>query len=150
MNTTGKLSRSGPSDQDWEQIQELDFLYFPRPWSPREWASLDLQHHRIYSWSQDNRLQGFALFAWVKGDDTAHLLKICLIPESRGVGMGQAFWKELLSQLKGEGIIKVFLEVEESNLNALSFYRKLGFETLRTVKAFYSDGANGLMMIGML
>lgn len=147
MNTTGNIKLSGPGDVDWEQIQQLDFLYFPRPWTSSDWSTLNMDHHQLLAWRQDGRLQGFALFGWVKGDDTAHLLKICLFPAKRGQGQGQAFWKELLPHLKSQGIMKVFLEVEESNLIAVAFYLKVGFETLRTVKAFYSDGTNGLMMI---
>jgi ribosomal-protein-alanine N-acetyltransferase len=147
MNTTGNISLSGPADEDWEHIQHLDFLYFPRPWTSSDWSSLNMEHHQLFAWRQKVKLQGFALFGWVRGDDTAHLLKICLAPDIRGHGFGQAFWKELLPQLKAQGIMKVFLEVEETNSIAVSYYLKVGFETLRAVKGFYSDGTNGLMMI---
>jgi ribosomal-protein-alanine N-acetyltransferase len=150
MNTTGKLTLSGPACLDWKMIQHIDQEYFPRPWAEDDWASLEMNHHRLYAWSQDNQLLGFALFGLVEGDDTAHLLKICLVPKVRGLGVGKTFWRELVSQLKTEGILKAFLEVEESNDVAVFFYQKLGFQTIRSIKGFYSDGTTGLMMITTL
>ncbi len=93
---------------------------------------------------------GFALFGKVDGDDTAHLFKICLTPERRGSGEAKRFWEEILLKLKSYKVAKVFLEVEESNLTAQGFYRKVGFNSLRISKGFYSDGENAVIMLLML
>jgi [ribosomal protein S18]-alanine N-acetyltransferase len=119
---------------------ELDQKHFPRPWTQAQWDSADPNHHLLIEGSGR-----FALFALVHGDDTAHLLKIVLSPDLRGSGEAQVFWDELVETLKARGATKVFLEVESTNLRAQGFYRKLGFQKLREVKGFYSDGTDGVL-----
>ncbi len=146
MNTTGKFLPLGPLDLNWPLILQLDQMYFPRPWSSNDWELLDFSHHHLLSWELEGQTVGFALISFLSGDDTAHLLKICLVPGQRARGIAQDFWSEITHWLKGSGIEKVFLEVEEPNVRAIGFYQKVGFRELRRVKGYYSDGVNGLMM----
>lgn len=147
MNTSGNLLCSWPSGQELSQLQQMESLYFPRPWTLEQWHSLVDSHHYIYRWMHHDKPVGFSLFSHVNGDETAHLLKICLIPEQRGTGASIAFWNELIAKLRANGVANVFLEVEESNLRALNFYKKIGFNTLRTVRGYYSDGENAVVML---
>lgn len=64
----------------------------------------------------------------------------------RGGGASRIFWSELQSALKIRGYRSVYLEVEESNARAQSYYKKLGFQILRRVKSYYSDGEGAVMM----
>ncbi|MBA2403182.1 MAG: ribosomal protein S18-alanine N-acetyltransferase [Bdellovibrionales bacterium] len=146
MNITGKLARLNPGHKDFAEILELDRQDFPRPWSTQDWKELNWDHHLLFAWLIENRPVGFALFSLVAGDDTAHLLKICIMPEQRGQGSAQALWNNCQQNLKSSGAGKVFLEVEVDNLPAVSFYKKLGFETLRLIKGYYSDGTDAMTM----
>ncbi|MFL5784144.1 MAG: GNAT family N-acetyltransferase [Bacteriovoracaceae bacterium] len=143
MNTTGELKRLEPHDKN---VQEIDWLYFPRPWKSSDWATLNPDHHRLWGLFQDDRLIGFALFHVPPHDDTAHLLKIVLIPKFRGTGLALQFWSDLSKTLSKEGLQKVYLEVEESNTGAQRFYTKAGFNILRRAKSYYSDGEAAIMM----
>ena len=143
MSTTGKLERLGR--EQIKEIAELDQLYFPRPWKREDWASLNFSHHSLWAWKQDGRVVGFALFATPQ-DDTSHLLKILVLPESRGSGVSRLFWDHLCVSLRNLGYKGVYLEVEESNVRARGFYEKLGFQLLRRAKSYYSDGADAIMM----
>jgi ribosomal protein S18 acetylase RimI-like enzyme len=138
MNITG---RSEPGDL----IPRLDLKYFPRPWKEADWNALDMSQHRIWT-VEKSELIGFALFATPQGDETAHLLKIFVMPEQRGSGVATDFWKFITKELEKSGFRTVYLEVEKSNDRARAFYQKLGFKLLREVKSYYSDGEAGLMM----
>ncbi len=138
MNITGK-PRAG------KDVQELDQKYFPRPWKEADWQSLDMSQHRLWA-LEENEIIGFALFATPTGDETAHLLKVLIIPEKRGSGLAAQFWKSLCEELQKSGFRTVYLEVEKSNERARAFYQKLGFQLLREVKSYYSDGEAALMM----
>lgn len=140
MNTTGKFHLLGPKDLD--QIIEWDETYFPMPWSAKQWREMNLEHHLLMSWEE----MGFALFGFMEGDDTAHLLKILIKPELRGKGPALNFWKEILNFLTSKKVKNIYLEVEASNERAIGFYQKLGFLTLRRVKGYYSNGSDALMM----
>jgi ribosomal-protein-alanine N-acetyltransferase len=145
MSTSGKLLGLSPARDDLTKIFELDHNHFPRPWTKAEWMSMDSAHSLIYAW-QKNGMDGFALFHRVDGDETAHLLKICVLPELRGTGLIQEFWAELVKNLKFLGVGSVYLEVEKTNSRAVKFYQKMGFLPLREIKAYYSDGTAAVTM----
>lgn len=108
---------------------------------------IDWSRHLLELWEKNGDPVGFALFSYLKGDDTAHLLKICLRPSLRGTGEASLFWRDLLPKLRELGASKVFLEVEESNLAAQKFYKRQGFHLLRTIKGYYSGGENAQVML---
>jgi len=138
MNTT---------DRVWakDQILQMDHDWFPRSWTKSQWAELKEEHHLLYVTGNEIP-QGFALFSFIPGDHTAHLLKIALNPDLRGRGEAARFWKDLVLKLKTLGVNDVYLEVEVHNFRAIGFYQKCGFSPLRRVKSYYSDGVDGLMM----
>ncbi len=146
MNTTGRLEVVQKNDENWSSILAMDKTLFPRPWKAEEWHSLDLNHHLLYAWILENKLAGFALFSAPQGDETAHLLKILVETSFRGSGEAVLFWENIRQKLRGARFSSVYLEVEESNSRAQSFYRKQGFSLLRRVKSYYSDGADAVMM----
>lgn len=137
MNITGR---------EIEAIIELDRLHFPLPWSRHDWEKADPNHHKIFSWYENDQVIGFALFHFLKGDETAHLLKICVSPSVRGTSASAKFWTDIVSKLKLLGISSIYLEVEEGNHRARGFYQKVGFSPLRTIKGYYSDGSNAVTM----
>ncbi len=145
MNTTGKIHQLTSRTTFWEEIIELDQIFFPRPWKKSDWETLNLSQHGLWVIEKENRAIGFALFGTPQ-DETAHLLKILIIPEERSPGTALGFWKHISKNLHSLGYSKVYLEVEESNERARAFYVKLGFQLLRRVKSYYSGGETGIMM----
>jgi ribosomal protein S18 acetylase RimI-like enzyme len=146
MNTTGKILTLAKDHALWKLVLSMDQAYFPRPWRESEWNSIDFSRHKLWAWQDENRLVGYALFATNSGDETAHLLKILILPELRGGLHGRNFWKEITQNLKNIPFQQVYLEVEESNERARGFYSKLGFQVLHRVKSYYSDGQAAVMM----
>lgn len=146
MNTTGSFKVLDSDSSSFTQIITLDYDHFPKPWKMSEWVHLNWDHHKLFSYSVDQKVVGFSLFSFLPDDDTAHLLKICMLPEFRGKGETQRFWSECLLNLKNEGISSLYLEVEFHNRAAISFYSKSGFKTLRHIKGYYSDGSDALTM----
>lgn len=146
MNITGKTSILNPASVGFDQVLNLDLNHFPKPWSPQDWAELNWDHHLLYAFQADQGILAFALFARVPGDDTAHLLKICVAQNLRGSGLTQEFWKACLHNLKLSKVKSIYLEVESPNQRAIGFYQKCGFTLLRKIKAYYSDGTDALTM----
>lgn len=146
MNITGKTESLIPTSSQFAQVLELDRLDFPKPWRPEDWTDLNWNHHLLYGHKTDLEILGFALFARVPGDDTAHLLKICVASSQRGSGVTQQFWKACLDKLKALEVKSIYLEVEFSNQRAINFYQKSGFTSLRRINGYYSDGSDALTM----
>jgi ribosomal protein S18 acetylase RimI-like enzyme len=143
MNTTGKLRSHSQVTTD---IILLDQEHFPGPWQQEQWLGLNLSQHLLFSWEVDSTTLGFALFGALTGNDTAHLYKILIHPAFQKQKQAQAFWSNICHELKARAFSKVYLEVAATNLRAISFYQKSGFILLRTVRAYYSNGEDGLTM----
>lgn len=142
MNTTGRITVETSSPE----VVDLDLTFFPTPWTRQQWSELNLSTHTIFGWRKEEKLLGFALLWIMEGDDTAHLLKILLLNDSRGTGASTAFWSEIIRELKNKGFSSVYLEVEAHNLRAKTFYEKVGFAVLRRIKGYYSNGEDALTM----
>jgi len=142
MNITGKISIERVSDD----IIRLDQTFFPTPWTTTQWQELAHETHTLLCWREGTVLKGFCLLWTLFGDDTAHLLKILLLEETRGTGSSTKFWEGICEELKKKGFQSVYLEVEASNRRAQTFYEKVGFTVIRRNKAYYSSGEDALIM----
>lgn len=143
MNTTGSFKHETTVSPD---VVEADQSFFPNPWTNSQWQMLDLSQNVILTWRKENVLVGYALFQIVEGDDTAHLLKILILPNQRGGQSTKDFWLNILSFIKSRKCQSIYLEVEAGNGRAVSFYNRSGFKLLRRNKAYYSNGEDALTM----
>ena len=150
MNSIGSIRRIQAGDLALEKIKDLDKHQFPQPWSEESWKTMNWDFHHLYAWELGGEIIGFCLFFHTLGDDSTHLLKICIDSKSRGSGHSSVLWSKVQDQLRLSGIKSIYLEVEAQNQRAIGFYLKNHFKKLRTVKHFYSNGEDALTMILML
>ena len=75
--------------------------------------------------------------------DFTEILNFCVLDKYQNQGIGKLLFDEVLKV--SEGIIS--LEVRVSNLNAISFYEKRGFEKTLIRKNYYSNGEDAILMI---
>lgn len=62
--------------------------------------------------------------------DTCELVKMYLLPEARGTGLGSQLITTCLEQAKAQGFTKVYLETMNELKAALKVYKRMGFEYL--------------------
>jgi putative acetyltransferase len=62
--------------------------------------------------------------------DTCELVKMYLLPEARGIGLGKLLIQKSLDHAKSAGFKKVYLETMPELKQALKTYEKFGFEYL--------------------
>lgn len=74
----------------------------------------------------------------VYGDD---IISIAVRDECRRAGVGGELLKSVLVTKT-----ELFLEVRESNTQAISFYKKYGFNSVGNRKKYYPDGENAIIM----
>lgn len=74
----------------------------------------------------------------VYGDD---VISIAVSETYRRTGVGSKLLKSVLTQKT-----ELFLEVRESNINAIAFYKNYGFNSVGIRKKYYSDGENAIIM----
>lgn len=78
--------------------------------------------------------------------DDADIEGIVVASEFRRKGYAQILLTELETMLLQKGIKKIFLEVREGNLPAISLYEKNGYLKINIRKKYYSDGENAVIM----
>jgi ribosomal-protein-alanine N-acetyltransferase len=76
-----------------------------------------------------------------------HIISLAVLPENRNIGVGHALIKEALQAMSASYEVKsCFLEVRVNNSDAISLYKRTGFEVERTIRGYYSDGENAYIM----
>lgn len=63
--------------------------------------------------------------------DTCELVKMYLLPQSRGAGLGRTLIEKCIEYASGAGYKKVYLETMPELKMALKVYEKFGFEYLK-------------------
>lgn len=68
--------------------------------------------------------------------DVGHVTQVCVVPEYRSRGIGEALLASTASFLKRRGFVMLSLTVTEANARAVELYKRLGYETKRVFDAF--------------
>lgn len=99
----------------------------------------DLEKTIVYV--ENGEVLGFLSYSLLYG--VLDLTNIIVNKSRRNRGIG----KMLLNYIKNlDDVERVMLEVRESNKNAIDFYRNNGFKNLRTIKDYYSNGEDAIVM----
>lgn len=126
------------------EVIALDHNFMSYAWSEKQWLSIDESQHLMFV-AESEHVVGFALYRLSEYEQLAHLLKIVVVPTEQGQKT-KDFFAMQKKQLVQLGLKRIYLEVAETNLRALSFYKRQGFTLLHKAKSYYSDGASALMM----
>jgi ribosomal protein S18 acetylase RimI-like enzyme len=86
-----------------------------------------------------NALIGLILCSRVR-DDVGHVTQVCLVPEYRGLGLGEGLLACTCAYLRNRKFSLLTLTVTEANHRAVDLYCKLGFETRRIFDALVWEG----------
>ena len=69
----------------------------------------------------------------------AEVLKVAVLPEKREQGIGRMLAEALIRTLRDKGLVKLHLEVRESNRAARVLYETCGFRHSGRRRDYYSD-----------
>lgn len=73
-------------------------------------------------------------------DDVGHVTQVCLLPEHRGLGIGENLLAATHQALRSRNLSQLSLTVTEANRNAVALYRRIGFVEKRVFDAFVWEG----------
>ncbi|MCI0351384.1 MAG: GNAT family N-acetyltransferase [Acidobacteriales bacterium] len=82
---------------------------------------------------------GLILCSRVKSD-VGHVTQVCLTPEQRNRGLGQALISTAAGELRRRSCTTLSLTVTQANVRAVELYKKLGFSIDRVFDAFVWEG----------
>ena len=142
------ISKCGISDIS--EIAELEEKYIPGGWSEKAFSDwLKNDNTVIFKAMLEGKIIGFINGSWVL--DEGELLNIAVDENFRNHGIA-AMLLEALEKFLGENNVKkLFLEVRERNIPAISFYTKHGFNKNGLRKNYYKNPEdNGILMMKKL
>ncbi|OCN04429.1 hypothetical protein A4S06_11185 [Erysipelotrichaceae bacterium MTC7] len=101
----------------------------------------------LYVYMQDEKVIGYIDY-WITFD-SAQLCKVAVHPDKQHQGIGEQLMEYMFAHLDDE-VEHVFLEVRNSNKNAISFYEKLGFIEIDVRKNYYKDPTEDARIMGVM
>lgn len=107
---------------------------------------------RYFIAEKDGRILGGAGIYPTDGlpDGTCELVKMYLLPEARGMGLGRHMIDHCITTAKDLGFIQVYLESMPELKKAVSIYEKFGFVSLATPMGNSGHTGCGIWMLKKL
>ncbi|MDD4372121.1 MAG: ribosomal protein S18-alanine N-acetyltransferase [Anaerostipes sp.] len=126
----------GVTEDDIEEIAKLEADCFSDPWSQKGiWDAYNGDFYLMYKIEENEKIAGYIIGRYIV--DEGELLRVAVNPKARQVGLGQALVQILQNEMRVRGIRDIFLEVRESNENAIRLYEKMRFEYIGKRKNYY-------------
>lgn len=73
-----------------------------------------------------------------RSSHVAYIHKLAINPAFQNKGVGTVLFKNLISDLRNNGVRRIELKVESDNHNAIKFYKKIGFQIEGTLKGYFN------------
>lgn len=75
-----------------------------------------------------------------------HIITIDVLPHARRTGLGSQMLASAEARLLSAKCQGVLLEVAVDNAGAIAFYKRHGYDVLKTIPHYYSDGVDALVL----
>src|SRR5690554_4260234 len=105
------------------------------PWTPGNFSDGLKAGYSGWVAHRHGRVIGFSLTLYAP--DIAHLLVLAVAPDAQREGVGSALIRQSEKEALARKLPALLLEVRPSNTQALSFYRRHGFEQIAVRKDYY-------------
>lgn len=136
---------------DLEQVCSIEKKAYTIPWTDNVHAECIESGYPSLVLEQGGAIVGYVIFNYLY--DECHLMNIVTDPNCRGLGLATQLMHAMYDNAKQSGMVKVILEVRDSNQVAIEFYHKQGFAEIGLRKKYYKtvDGhEDALVMERML
>ena len=135
------------NENDLTDIFALEQSIFSDAWSIDALAeTLRQEHSLILLAEEEKKIKGYCILYYVL--DEGDVARIAVDKTIRKSGVGYALLEEIWGICRGKGIIKITLEVRESNQAAVRLYKKHGFQAIAVRKDYYHNPMeDGFIMV---
>lgn len=134
INAPGGLFRP-MTEGDLAQIMEIERRAYPYPWTQGILRDCIRVGYTCWLYEVDAVIQAYGVMSVAAGE--AHVLNLCVRPESQRQGLGAKMLKQLIALARRHGADTLLLEVRPSNLPAVNLYQSLGFNEVGARKNYY-------------
>ena len=139
-------------EDDLPAVRAIEGLSFSNPWSDNTFRG-EIQNTPVSSplvvvRRPGEEVVGYIIY-WQIRDDV-QVNNIAVHPECRGLGLGEAMMRFAIAKVRAAGAEFMTLEVRQSNVAAVTLYKKLGFEVLGTRKNYYTKPDEDAYVLGLV
>jgi [ribosomal protein S18]-alanine N-acetyltransferase len=101
---------------------------------------------------RDGRVVGqvIGLVRHHKNGRSGRLYSLAVRGECRGQGIGRELLTDVIADLVGRGVKRIYLEVEQKNAGAIALYERLGFRSIGSLPDYYGEGRDGVHMVAKI
>ena len=135
LNSEVAIAPAAPADID--AVARLESVAFADPWTRQAFeAALRERHARFrVARAPDGSVVGY-LIAWFVLDE-AEIANVAVVPTARRRGIARALLEGVIAEARTSRIVRVFLEVRESNTAARELYASMGFMPIARRPRYY-------------
>ena len=129
-----KINFRPMNKNDIYYVHGIESLTNETPWSENNFYDA-LRFSKADVVTIDGKVNGYVIYQYVM--DEIHLLNISVAPNMKRQGIGNELLRKVESIANKFGIKEIFLEVRESNKEAISFYKNNEFKKVGLRKNYY-------------
>jgi len=129
---------------DLERILEIEKVSFPAriAFSKSYFERLYREYPEEFVVAEfDKNVVGYVI-----GDASGEIISIAVDPNYREKGIGQSLANYLINHYKEKGIKELTIHVRTTNQAGVSFWENLGFKVKKTIKNYYLNGDDALLL----
>ncbi|MCM2130512.1 GNAT family N-acetyltransferase [Larsenimonas rhizosphaerae] len=149
MTASVRLATPDDLDRLW-QLETTCFSDDDDRFSRRQLRYLLTRAKAITLVCGDETLWGYATLLIRRASGFGRIYSLCVAPDARGQGGGEALLEALEAQAQSLGLDQLRLEVRVDNDRALRLYQRRGYDRTAWLDDYYSDGCAGWKMIKWL
>jgi len=133
--------------EDFESLWRMDQECFPPgiSYSKRELRSF-MQHRGSFTLVATNAKEELQGFIVVHCGTTGHVVTIDVGAHARRSGVGSLLLRSAEERMRAARCRAVGLETAVDNVPALSFYKRHGYDVIRTWPRYYFNGVDALVL----
>ena len=136
-NLFGKITITPLKEEQIKYIAELEKACFSTPWSEITIKDAFQKGTNFFLALQNGEVLGYLGISVIL--DEGYITNVAVFPNARKKGVATKLLDYLFDFAKKKALSFVTLEVRESNIPAISLYKKFGFENVATRKNFYDN-----------
>ncbi len=132
---TGAYKIRRMTEADVDAVMIIEHHVYPFPWTEGIFRDCLRVGYGCWIIERDAESHGYCVMMVGGGD--AHVLNLCVKPESRGQSLGRIMLAHMMDKARRLAVETLLLEVRPSNSTAIELYHSVGFNEIGVRKDYY-------------
>jgi ribosomal-protein-alanine N-acetyltransferase len=125
--------------RDMQQVLDIESRCFEFPWTDEDFARVIRQRNVIGMVAERADWDVIGFVVYELHHTRLHILNLAVDYEYRRQDVGSQMLDKLVGKLSTQRRTRITLEVRETNLPALLFFKACGFEAVSLMRGYYED-----------